>query len=91
MGSMGAFENRTMIEQILDSENMQRAWQRVRSNAGAPGIDGMTVDAFPAFCRSHWPRIRSMLIEGTYRPAPVRRVMRASSRAARAALTLTSG
>lgn len=74
MGSMGAFENRTMIEQILDSENMQRAWQRVRSNAGAPGIDGMTVDAFPAFCRSHWPRIRSMLIEGTYRPAPVRRV-----------------
>jgi RNA-directed DNA polymerase len=71
---MGAFENETMIERILDRENMQRAWQRVRSNAGAPGIDGMTIEAFPAFCRSHWPRIRTMLIEGTYRPAPVRRV-----------------
>ena len=74
MGGMGAFEYRTMIERILDSENMHRAWQRVRSNAGAPGVDGMTVDAFPAFCRSHWPRIRTMLMEGTYRPAPVRRV-----------------
>lgn len=71
---MGAFEHGTMIERILDSENVRRAWQRVRSNAGAPGVDGMTVDAFPAFCRPHWPRIRTMLMEGTYRPAPVRRV-----------------
>jgi len=29
---------------------------------------------FPAFCRKHWPRIRSALMEETYRPAPVRRV-----------------
>jgi len=34
----------------------------------------MTVEAFPAFCRKHWPRIRSALMAGTYRPAPVRRV-----------------
>jgi RNA-directed DNA polymerase len=34
----------------------------------------MTVEAFPAFCRKHWPRLRSALMEGTYRPAPVRRV-----------------
>jgi len=74
MGGMGAFECETMIERILDSENLRRAWQRVRSNAGAPGVDGMTVEDFPAFCRSHWPRIRAMLVEGTYRPAPVRRV-----------------
>jgi len=63
-----------MMEQVLASENLQRAWQRVKSNAGAPGIDGMTVEAFPAFCREHWPRIRSALMAGTYRPAPVRRV-----------------
>jgi len=36
-------------------------------------MDGMTVEAFPAFCRKHWPRLRSALMEGTYRPAPVRR------------------
>ena len=62
------------MEQVLASENVRKAWQRVKANAGAPGIDGMTVDAFPAFCRKDWPRIRSALMEGTYRPAPVRRV-----------------
>ncbi len=63
-----------MMEQVLDPENLRRAWQRVKSNAGAPGIDGMTVEAFPAFSQKHWPRIRSALMTGTYRPAPVRRV-----------------
>ena len=63
-----------MMEQVLASENLQRAWRRVRTNAGAPGVDGMTVDEFPAFCREHWPRLRSALMEGTYRPASVRRV-----------------
>ena len=63
-----------MMEQVLAPENLQRAWRRVKANAGAPGIDGMSVDAFPAFCREHWSRIRSALMEGTYAPAPVRRV-----------------
>ena len=62
------------MEQILARENMLAAWQRVKSNAGAPGIDGMTVEAFPEVLRRHWPRIRSALREGTYRPAAVRRV-----------------
>jgi|TARA_B100000315_G_scaffold257276_1_gene305597 RNA-directed DNA polymerase len=63
-----------MMEQVLASENLHAAWRRVKANAGAPGIDGMTVEAFPAFGREHWPRIRSALMAGTYRPAPVRRV-----------------
>jgi len=63
-----------MMEQVLAPENLRAAWQRVKSNAGAPGIDGMTVGEFPAFCREHWPRIRSALMAGTYRPARVRRV-----------------
>ena len=62
------------MEQMLGRENLLKAWQRVKLNAGAPGIDGMTVEAFPAFSREHWSRIRSVLMEGTYRPAPVRRV-----------------
>ncbi len=73
-GSMGAFENKAMMEQVLAAENLQRAWRRVKSNAGAPGVDGMTVEAFPVLVREDWPRIRSALTEGTYRPAPVRRV-----------------
>jgi RNA-directed DNA polymerase len=62
------------MEQVLDPANLQRAWQQVRANHGAPGIDGMTVEAFPAFARQHWPRLRDQLRAGTYRPAPVRRV-----------------
>ena len=53
---------------------MLQAWHRVKANRGAAGIDGMTVAAFPAFARSHWARIRSSLLAGTYRPAAVRRV-----------------
>ena len=63
-----------MIEEILDPENLAEAWKRVKANKGAPGIDGMTVGAFPAFAREHWPRIARALMEGTYRPAPVKRV-----------------
>jgi len=63
-----------MMEQILEPENLSRAWHRVKSNAGAPGIDGMSVEAFPDFSRVHWLRICSELMDGTYRPAPVRRV-----------------
>jgi RNA-directed DNA polymerase len=73
-GGMGTFRSKTMMEQILASENLRAAWRRVKANAGAPGIDGMTVEQFPAFSRGNWPRIRSALMAGTYRPAPVRRV-----------------
>jgi RNA-directed DNA polymerase len=70
----GAPQERTMIEEILDPENLSAAWKRVKSNKGAPGIDGMTVGDFPAFAREHWPRISTAIREGNYRPAPVRRV-----------------
>ena len=59
---------------MLDSANLSLAWKQVKANKGAPGIDGMTIDDFPAFARQHWERIRSQLSEGTYAPAPVRRV-----------------
>lgn len=63
-----------LMEEILERENMMMALERVRSNKGAPGIDGMTVDALPAYLREHWTTIRSQLLVGTYRPQPVRRV-----------------
>ena len=73
-GKHGDPQEQTMMERILAPENLALAWKRVKANRGAPGIDGMTVEAFPAFCREHWPRIRAAIKEGTYRPAPVRRV-----------------
>ncbi len=73
-GKHGAPQERNRIEEILEPENLARAWKRVRANKGTPGIDGMTVADFPAFAREHWPRIASAIREGTYRPASVRRV-----------------
>ena len=43
-----------MIEEILQPENLAQAWKRVKANKGAPGIDGMTVEDFPAFARKEW-------------------------------------
>ena len=63
-----------LFEQVLDGANLNLAWQQVKANKGAPGIDGMTINDFPAFVRTHWGRIRSQLSKGTYHPAPVRRV-----------------
>lgn len=73
-GKHGDPQDQTMMERILAPENLAEAWKRVKANKGAPGIDGMTVDAFPVFCREHWPRICQAIREGTYNPAPVRRV-----------------
>jgi hypothetical protein len=73
-GKHGAPQGRTMIEDILEPENLAAAWKRVKANKGAPGIDGMSVGDFPAFARGHWPRIATAIREGSYRPAPVKRV-----------------
>jgi len=61
------------MESILERGNMQRALQRVRSNQGAPGVDGMTVDQLPGYLRRHWLQIREDLLHGRYSPMPVRR------------------
>ena len=64
-----------LMERVLDSENLHRAWKQVKSNQGAPGIDGMVLDDFAAYARLHWGEIRQSLRDGRYRPAPVRRVV----------------
>lgn len=54
--------------------NMMAAWERVKANDGAPGIDGMTVAELWPWLKEHWPRVRVELLEDRYRPSPVRRV-----------------
>lgn len=64
-----------LMEEVCQRENLVRAWQRVRGNKGAPGIDGMTIADARGFLREHWPAIRSQLLDGTYQPQPVRQVL----------------
>ena len=63
------------MEAVLSPANMKRAWARVKSNRGAPGIDGMRIEDFPAYAREHWPAIRQAISDGRYQPQAVRRVM----------------
>ena len=51
-----------LMEIILERENMHRALKRVRSNKGAPGVDGMTVDQLPGYLRRHWEEIKTALL-----------------------------
>src|SRR5207302_6757122 len=63
-----------LMEEVCARGNLVRAWKRVRSNKGGPGVDGMTIEDAKAYLREHWPNIRSQLLEGTYQPQPVKRV-----------------
>ena len=63
-----------LLEDVLTSENLRRAWKRVKANKGAPGIDGVTVEEFPAHARLHWHHIKEQITDGHYQPQAVRRV-----------------
>jgi RNA-directed DNA polymerase len=62
-----------LMGRVLTPENLRKAWHQVKANHGAPGVDGMTIEDFPAFAREHWPSIRQALGDETYQPSPVRR------------------
>ena len=53
---------------------MQRAWKRVKANKGTFGVDGLDIAQTGQHLRHAWPSIRQQLLEGSYRPQPVRRV-----------------
>ena len=63
-----------LMEAVMSRSNVERAWAQVRGNKGAPGPDGITIDEFIAWARPQWELITKQLLDGTYRPGPVRRV-----------------
>jgi hypothetical protein len=62
------------MEEVVEGENLKRAWKRVKANQGSPGVDGMTVFALKDYLNEHWPAIREQLLTGKYQPKPVLRV-----------------
>ncbi|MCK6412265.1 MAG: group II intron reverse transcriptase/maturase, partial [Azonexus sp.] len=69
-GSTGS----VLLLAALTRENLQQAWKRVRANKGAAGVDGRDIPETARYLRTAWPVIRDQLLQGTYRPSPVRRV-----------------
>lgn len=65
----------TLMERVLAPLNLKRAYQRVVSNKGAPGADGMTVDDLAGYVKQYWPTLKARLLAGEYHPQAVRAVV----------------
>jgi RNA-directed DNA polymerase len=63
-----------LMEQVCDPKNLVRAYRRVRSNKGTPGVDGMTVHELADWLRKNQEALTASLLDGTYQPQPVRGV-----------------
>ena len=62
-----------LLERILARDNLNRAYKRVKSNEGAPGIDGMSVEDALPWLREHREELLESIRSGKYKPQPVRR------------------
>jgi RNA-directed DNA polymerase len=63
-----------LFEKVFTADNLKRAWQQVRANKGAAGVDGMKIEEFLEWAKLHWQACKTQLLNGHYRPAPVKRV-----------------
>lgn len=63
-----------LLRVMLTGENLQQAWKRVKANKGAAGVDGLDISQTARQLMNSWHEIRAQLLQGTYRPSPVRRV-----------------
>jgi hypothetical protein len=67
-------ETEQLMEAVVERENMVAALQRVVSNRGAAGADGMTVEQLKPYLKEEWKRIKEELVRDDYRPKPVLKV-----------------
>ena len=63
-----------ILENIAHRYNLEHACQRVKSNKGAPGIDGMTVEELERWLSTHMAELREQLLNGSYQPQEVKGV-----------------
>ncbi len=64
----------SMLEEIVDIRNVQRAFRQVTANKGAGGIDGMQTDELRDYLNTNWQTLRTTILAGNYHPQPVRKV-----------------
>ena len=62
------------IEGVVNDHNIIEAIKVVTRNKGAPGIDGVTTEEIKRVMKTQWPKIKQDILDGKYRPSPVRRV-----------------
>jgi RNA-directed DNA polymerase len=59
------------MERVCKRENLNRAYKRVKTNRGAPGIDGLTVEELYDWLKEHKEGLVGTLLDGSYKPQPV--------------------
>jgi retron-type reverse transcriptase len=63
-----------MLEEIMERNNLNKAFKRVKSNKGAHGVDGMEVEELLQYLKDKGDQLRQSILDGKYQPNPVRRV-----------------
>lgn len=63
-----------LLEEVVSFRNISRAVEKVMSNRGTAGIDGLKVNDLPAYMAANWEQIKAQLLNGTYVPQTVRGV-----------------
>jgi RNA-directed DNA polymerase len=63
-----------LLERIVSRDNLNEAFKRVKANKGSHGIDGMGVDELLQYLKENGDRLKQAILDGKYRPNPVRRV-----------------
>ena len=63
-----------LLEKVLDRDNLNRAYKRVKANKGACGVDGMTIEEALPWLKEHREELLESIRNGKYKPPPVRRV-----------------
>lgn len=67
-------ESGQLMEAVVERGNMLTALQRVMSNRGAAGVDGMRVEELKPYLKEEWKRIKEELLTDEYRPSAVLKV-----------------
>jgi RNA-directed DNA polymerase len=64
-----------LLERILDSRNVRRAYEQVMANKGSGGVDGIEIEGFKSHVQAVWPEVQTAIQEGNYQPSAVRKVV----------------
>jgi len=64
----------SLIDKVWSERTLELAWEKVKSNAGACGVDGITIGRFAKDSQSRLLAVKEQLKRGSYQPKPVKRV-----------------
>ena len=71
---VASLQTDNLLEKILHRDNFNSAYKKVKANKGAGGVDGLSIDELLMFIQNNGQRINQQIVEGKYKPKPIRRV-----------------